>query len=115
MQAPPSSIEAISPSTKTPHDPTHQTPAATPPANSSQSAHTTPPALQAASPKQAQSATHRRPPAPSPHHRDQREPVNGCPPPTEVSSPASPQTPWEQQVARRRSRLSLLPRTKTRH
>jgi len=31
-----------------------KTPAATPPANSSQSAHTTPPALQAASPKQAE-------------------------------------------------------------
>src|SRR5258707_14683723 len=114
MQAQPSSIEAISPTSKTSHDPAHQTPAAPPPANSSQSAHTTPPALQAASPKQAESATHRRPPAPSPHHPDQRAPVNGCPPPTEVSYPASSQTPWEQQVARRRCRISLLPRTHTR-
>src|SRR5258708_8465250 len=114
MQAPPSSIEAISPSSKTSRDPAHQTPAATPPANSSQSAHTTPPALQAASPKQAESATHRRPPAPSPHHPDQRAPVNGYPPPTEASYPASPQTPWEQQVAPRHCRISLLLRTHTR-
>src|SRR5260370_29536881 len=107
----PSSIETICPTSKTSHDPAHQTPAAIPPANSSQSAHTTPPALQAASPKQAESATHRRPPAPSPHHPDQRPPVNAYPPPTETSYPASPQTPWQQQIARRHYETALLLRT----